>query len=197
MKWWASWAFGGRWRRAAWSRWRAWRRSPRQCSSTRPRWKVWKSSPSRVQEQQMFFWCFQVEKLVAAKVERGKNYRTLVNFSRKEMDEVNSKPLPLNSTLWRWRPESADYYFLVQTNAFQGRRAGKLPSYKGLLQVVMSIKFKCECLLDSCSRKEGVTVGGLSLAASYMAQVKQLQSMDEVLRLSFNAKTPNRYEMKF
>ena len=44
----------------------------------------------------------QVEKLVAAKVERGKNYRTLVNFSRKEMEEVNSQPLPLNSTLWRW-----------------------------------------------------------------------------------------------
>ena len=46
----------------------------------------------------------------------------------------------------------------------------------------MSIKFKCECLLDSCSRKEGVTVGGLSLAASYMAQVKQSQLMNEVLR---------------
>ena len=44
---------------------------------------------------------FQVEKLVAAKVERVKNYRTLVNFSTKEMKEVNSQPLPLNSTLWR------------------------------------------------------------------------------------------------
>ena len=44
----------------------------------------------------------QVEKLVAAKVERGKNYRTLVNFSTKELEEVNSQPLPLNSTLWRW-----------------------------------------------------------------------------------------------
>ena len=51
------------------------------------------------------------------------------------------------------------------------------------------MSIKCERLLDSCSRKEGVTVGGLSLAASYMAQVKQLQSMDEVLRLSFKAKT--------
>ena len=44
---------------------------------------------------------FQVEKLVAAKVERVKNYRTLVNFSTKEMKEVNRQPLPLNSTLWR------------------------------------------------------------------------------------------------
>jgi len=80
----------------------------------------------------------KVEKLVAAKIERGKNYRTLVNFSRKEMDEVNSKPLPLNSTLWR-EGEPANY---------QAIRA--------------------------CCRKEGVTVGGLSLAASYMAQAALL-----------------------
>ena len=49
----------------------------------------------------MFCFYFQVEKLVAAKVERAKNYRTLVDFSTKEMKEVNSQALPLNSTLWR------------------------------------------------------------------------------------------------
>ena len=49
----------------------------------------------------MLYSYFQVEKLVAAKVERVKNYQTLVNFSTKEMKEVNSQPLPLNSTLWR------------------------------------------------------------------------------------------------
>ena len=49
----------------------------------------------------MFCSYFQVEKLVAAKVERAKNYRTLVDFSTKEMKVVNSQALPLNSTLWR------------------------------------------------------------------------------------------------
>ena len=49
----------------------------------------------------MFYSFFQVEKLVAAKVERAKNYRTLVNFSKKEMKVVNSQAVPLNSTLWR------------------------------------------------------------------------------------------------
>ena len=49
----------------------------------------------------MFYSYFQVEKLVAAKVERAKNYRTLVDFSTKEMKVVNSQALPLNSTLWR------------------------------------------------------------------------------------------------
>ena len=61
-----------------------------------------KNPPSTVQKQpSQARTCFQVEKLVAAKVERRKNYRTLVNFSTKEMEEVNSKPLPWNSTLWR------------------------------------------------------------------------------------------------
>lgn len=76
----------------------------------------------------------KVEKLLAAKVERGKNFKTIVPFSIKEMEMVNRQPLPLNRTLWR---------------------EGTPANYQAI---------------RACCRTEGVTVGGLSLAASYMAQ---------------------------
>ena len=88
------------------------------------------------------------------------------------MEMVNRQPLPLNRTLWRWLILSSalwSRFICLQmiTNAFQGRDASKLPSYQGLLQVPYTIL----SVSASIFRTEGVTVGGLSLAASYMAQV--------------------------
>ena len=68
------------------------------------------------------------------------------------------------------------------TNAFQGRDASKLPSYQGLLQVPYTIL----SVSASIFRTEGVTVGGLSLAASYMAQVEHMLWLLEALNFSIS-----------
>ena len=136
----------------------------------------------------MFCSYFQVEKLVAAKVERAKNYRTLVNFSRKEMKVVNSQALPLNSTLWRLHKPTCWVFtklgktwlvFLLKTLLL---REGNPTNYQAIRACCRFVKLECQqhCCQNFnwhnfSSRKEGVTVGGLSLAASYMAQVKIVQ----------------------
>ena len=130
----------------------------------------------------MFCSYFQVEKLVAAKVERAKNYRTLVNFSKKEMKEVNSQALPLNSTLWRlhkptcWLFTKLGWFSCLKL-CFLGKEIQQTTKLLGLAAGSSNLNVNnivAKILIGTIfsSRKEGVTVGGLSLAASYMAQVK-------------------------
>ena len=133
----------------------------------------------------MFCSYFQVEKLVAAKVERAKNYRTLVDFSTKEMKVVNSQALPLNSTLWRLQKPTCWVFtklgwFSCLKLCFLGKGIQQTTKLLGLAAGSSNLNVNnivAKILIGTIfsSRKEGVTVGGLSLAASYMAQVKIVQ----------------------
>lgn len=74
----------------------------------------------------------KVEKLLAAKVERGKNFKTIVPFSIKEMEMVNSQPLPLNRTLWR-EGTPANYQAMHLSGLVAGQRVSLLVDYLWLL----------------------------------------------------------------